>query len=80
MIFAGSLHSGRIDDPLFDAVERAQLSDLLAELGLEAPTLLNPWTTCRPARQHRVRHLVAAVLLSAWGRRVVRSGSPCRVR
>ena len=38
MIFAGSLHSGRMDDPLFDAVERAQLSDLLAELGPEPPS------------------------------------------
>ena len=32
-------------DPRFDAVERAQLSDLLDELGPEAPTLLAPWTT-----------------------------------
>jgi hypothetical protein len=32
-------------DPLFDAVERAQLSDLLGELGPQAPTLLAPWTT-----------------------------------
>src|SRR6266699_1884879 len=31
--------------PLFDAAERAQLSDLLDELGPEAPTLLAPWTT-----------------------------------
>jgi hypothetical protein len=31
--------------PLFDAVERAQLSDLLGELGPGAPTLLAPWTT-----------------------------------
>jgi hypothetical protein len=30
---------------LFDAVERAQLSDLFEELGPEAPTLLEPWTT-----------------------------------
>ena len=28
--------------PLFDAAERAQLSDLLGELGPEAPTLLAP--------------------------------------
>ena len=31
--------------PLFDAVERALLSDLLEELGPEAPTLLAPWRT-----------------------------------
>jgi uncharacterized protein (TIGR03085 family) len=31
--------------PLFDAAERAQLSDLLDELGPGAPTLLTPWTT-----------------------------------
>ena len=40
-----SLHSGDMADPLFDAVERAQLSDLFDELGPEAPTLLAPWTT-----------------------------------
>jgi len=34
-----------IADLLFDAVERAQLSDLFDELGPEAPTLLAPWTT-----------------------------------
>ena len=34
-----------MDDPLFDAVERAQLADLFDELGPEAPTLLGPWTT-----------------------------------
>ena len=30
---------------LFDAVERAQLCDLFEEIGPEAPTLLEPWTT-----------------------------------
>ena len=30
--------------PLFDTAERAQLSDLLDELGPGAPTLLAPWT------------------------------------
>jgi hypothetical protein len=30
--------------PIFDAAERAQLSDLLDELGPQAPTLLVPWT------------------------------------
>jgi hypothetical protein len=32
-------------EPLFDAVERAQLADLLEELGPGAPTLLPSWTT-----------------------------------
>ena len=36
------LHSGDMADPLFDAVERAQLSDLFGELGPGAPTLLAP--------------------------------------
>lgn len=31
--------------PIFDAAERSHLSDLLDELGPEAPTLLAPWTT-----------------------------------
>jgi hypothetical protein len=31
--------------PFFDAAERARFSDLLDELGPEAPTLLTPWTT-----------------------------------
>ncbi|HEY2814858.1 MAG TPA: TIGR03085 family metal-binding protein [Acidimicrobiales bacterium] len=30
---------------LFDATERQQLCDLLVELGPDAPTLLQPWTT-----------------------------------
>lgn len=30
---------------LFDAAERAQLCDLLDELGPDAPTLLEPWMT-----------------------------------
>jgi uncharacterized protein (TIGR03083 family) len=34
-----------MDGAWFDAAERAQLSDLLRELGPSAPTLLPPWTT-----------------------------------
>lgn len=34
-----------MDDPLFDAVERAELCDLFDGLGPDAPTLLEPWTT-----------------------------------
>ena len=59
--------------PLFDAVERAQLSDLFDELGPEAPTLLKPWTT-RDLAAHlvlRERDYLAGpglVLPGAWGR------------
>ena len=59
--------------PLFDAAERAQLSDLLDELGPEAPTLLAPWTT-RDMAAHlvlRERDPLAGpglVLPGAWGR------------
>jgi uncharacterized protein (TIGR03085 family) len=60
-------------DLLFDDVERAQLSDLLDELGPEAPTLLEPWTT-RDLAAHLVLrehdHLAGPglVLPGAWGR------------
>ena len=57
----------------FDAVERAQLSDLFEELGPLAPTLLAPWTT-RDLAAHlvlRERGYLAGpglVLPGAWGR------------
>jgi uncharacterized protein (TIGR03085 family) len=60
-------------DRLFDAVERAQLSDLLGELGPGAPTLLAPWTA-RDLAAHlvlRERDYLAGpglVLPGAWGR------------
>ena len=56
---------------LFDAVERAQLCDLLDELGPGAPTLLGPWTT-RDLAAHLVLrehdHLAGPglVLPGAW--------------
>jgi uncharacterized protein (TIGR03085 family) len=59
--------------PFFDAAERAQLSDLLDELGPGAPTLLVPWTT-RDLAAHLVLrerdHLAGPglVLPGAWGR------------
>jgi uncharacterized protein (TIGR03085 family) len=59
--------------PLFDAVERAQLSDLLDQLGPDAPTLLAPWTT-RDLAAHlvlRERDYLAGpglVLPGAWAR------------
>jgi hypothetical protein len=34
-----------VADLLFDSIEREQLCDLLDELGPQAPTLLDPWTT-----------------------------------
>ena len=41
-----SLYSGHMAYPLFDAIERKHLADLFDELGPDAPTLLDPWTTC----------------------------------
>lgn len=67
------LNCGDMAGPLFDAAERAQLSDLLDELGPEAPTLLAPWTT-RDMAAHlvlRERDPLAGpglVLPGAWGR------------
>ena len=67
------LHCGDMAGPLFDAAERAQLSDLLGELGPEAPTLLAPWTT-RDLAAHlvlRERDYLAGpglVLPGAWAR------------
>jgi uncharacterized protein (TIGR03085 family) len=60
-------------DVLVDAVERARLSDLLDELGPEAPTLLEPWTTRDLAahlvlREHDYLAGPGLVLPGAWGR------------
>ena len=60
-------------DVAFDAVERAQLCDLLDELGPEAPTLLEPWTTRDLAahlvvREHDSLAGPGLVLPGAWGR------------
>jgi uncharacterized protein (TIGR03085 family) len=66
------LHSDDMAE-FFDDVERAQLSDLFDELGPEAPTLLEPWTT-RDIAAHlvlRERDYLAGpglVLPGAWGR------------
>jgi uncharacterized protein (TIGR03085 family) len=59
--------------PFFDAAERARLSDLLDELGPEAPTLLTPWTTSDIAAHLVLRehdHLAGPglVLPGAWAR------------
>jgi uncharacterized protein (TIGR03085 family) len=57
----------------FDAVEREQLCDLLDELGPDAPTLLEPWTTHDLAahlvlREHDLRAAPGLVVPGAWGR------------
>jgi uncharacterized protein (TIGR03085 family) len=62
-----------VDGPFFDAVERAQLCDLLDELGPEAPTLLQPWTARDLAahlvlREHDPLAGPGLVLPGAWGR------------
>src|SRR5436309_10154777 len=80
-----SLNSGDMAGPLFDAVERAQLSDLLDELGPGAPTLLTPWTT-RDIVAHlvlRERDYLAGpglVLPGAWGRLAERRRRALAVR
>ena len=65
------LHCDDMAGPLFDAVERAQLSDLLDEFGPEAPTLLAPWTTRDLAahlvlREHDSLADPGLVLPGAW--------------
>ena len=60
-------------DPLFDAVERAQVCGLLEELGPEAPTLLGPWTTRDLAahlvlREHDPLAGPGLVLPGVWSR------------
>lgn len=57
----------------FDAIEREQLCDLLIELGPQAPTLLDPWTTHDLAAHLalRERDLFAApglIVPGPWGR------------
>jgi uncharacterized protein (TIGR03085 family) len=76
---------GAVDDPLFDAVERAQLSDLLDELGPEAPTLLKPWMTRDLAahlvlREHDSLAGPGLVLPGAWGRFAERQRSALALR
>ncbi len=58
--------------PLFDAVERKELADLLDELGPDAPTLLSPWTTRDLAahlvlREHDPVAAPGLVIPGAWG-------------
>jgi uncharacterized protein (TIGR03085 family) len=67
------LHCGDMAGPLFDAIERKQLADLLDELGPDAPTLIGPWTTRDLAshlvlREHDYLAAPGLVLPGAWGR------------
>jgi uncharacterized protein (TIGR03085 family) len=62
-----------MDDPLFDAVERARLSDLFTELGPDAATLLSPWTARDLAahlvqREHDLLAAPGLVVPGAWAR------------
>ena len=58
---------------LFDAIERQQLCELLDELGPQAPTLLEPWTTHDLAahlvlREHDYLAAPGLIVPGAWGR------------
>lgn len=60
-------------DLSLDAVEREQLCELMSELGPDAPTLLEPWTTHDLAahlviREHDLRAAPGLVVPGAWGR------------
>jgi uncharacterized protein (TIGR03085 family) len=60
-------------DPSLDAVEREGLCDLMNELGPDAPTLLEPWTTRDLAahlviREHDNSAAPGLVVPGAWGR------------
>ena len=60
-------------DLSLDAIERESLCDLMAELGPDAPTLLEPWTTHDLAahlfiREHDSRAAPGLVVPGAWGR------------
>ena len=60
-------------DLSLDAIERERLCDLMNELGPEAPTLLEPWTTHDLAahlviREHDYSAAPGLVVPGAWGR------------
>src|SRR6266496_3906856 len=60
-------------DLSLDAIERERLCDLMNELGPEAPTLLEPWTTHDLAahlvlREHDYVAAPGLVVPGAWGR------------
>jgi uncharacterized protein (TIGR03085 family) len=62
-----------VEDAHFDDVERAQLSNLLQDIGPDAPTLLGSWSTRDLAahlvlREHDALAGPGLVLPGAWGR------------
>jgi uncharacterized protein (TIGR03085 family) len=62
-----------VTDPSLDDLERAELCDLMHELGPDAPTLLEPWTTRDLAahlviRENDSRAAPGLVVPGAWGR------------
>jgi uncharacterized protein (TIGR03085 family) len=62
-----------VAEVLFDALEREQLCDLLVELGPDAPTLLEPWSTRDLAahlvlREHDALAAPGLVLPGRWHR------------
>jgi hypothetical protein len=66
---------------LFDAAERAPLCDLLDELGPQAPTLLDRWTTRDLAahlvlREHDLLPAPGLVVPGAWAASPNGDGSP----
>jgi uncharacterized protein (TIGR03085 family) len=70
---SASLYFGDVAHALFDAIERKQLADLFDELGPDAPTLLDPWTTRDLAahlilREHDYLAAPGLVLPGAWSR------------
>ena len=73
MLAGRSLRSVNVADLLYDAVERQQLSDLLDELGPQAPTLLDSWTTHDLAahlvlREHDPLAAPGLIASGVWGR------------
>src|SRR3982074_1260955 len=68
-----SLRSITVAQVFFDALEREQLCDLLDQVGPQAPTLLDPWTTDALAahlvlREHDLRAAPGLVVPGPWGR------------
>jgi uncharacterized protein (TIGR03085 family) len=69
----GPLPSVEMAELLFDAIEREQLCDLLDELGAQAPTLLDSWTTHDLVahlvlREHDFIAAPGLVVPGPWGR------------
>jgi uncharacterized protein (TIGR03085 family) len=71
------LQSGNVAEASFDALERQQLCDLFVELGPDAPTLIEPWSTRDLAahlvlREHDSVAAPGLVLPGPWHRFAVR--------